>query len=119
MNTVSRTKTMLIAALLPLVAAPALSHAETIAKTDAMDICVKAFVSNKLEKDRPYSVVTSDAKTFDPQSSTYLIALKATGKHSGKQFARATCVVGRDGVVLTVDGKSVPVVGESTVLSAR
>jgi hypothetical protein len=122
MNTVSRTKTLMITALMPLFAAPMLTHAESKSRADvSLDACVKAFVSTKFEKERRYEVVTTNASDFDPHASSYRISLAATGKQSGKKLARATCTVDRTGVFLTTNGKTyaLPSTGESTVLSAR
>ena len=122
MNTVSRTKTLMITALMPLVAAPTLSHAEAVSRADAsLNACVKAFVSTKFAKERRYEVVTTNASDFDPHASSYRISLAATGKQTGKKLARATCTVDRTGVYLSTNGKTyaLPSTGESTVLSAR
>ena len=120
MNTVSRTKSLLFSALLPLIAAPSLSHAATSPAADAsLDACVKAFVSANIDKDRHYSLVTSDASSFDPSAARHVVTLKATGKSSGKQLAKATCVVDRNGITLTMNGKSSVIANESAVLSAR
>ncbi|MFL6620827.1 MAG: hypothetical protein ACJ8MH_19620 [Povalibacter sp.] len=120
MKTVSRTKTLLVTSLMPLFAAPMLAHAATPADA-SLDACVKAFVSTKFEKERRYSVVTTDASDFDPQARSYRISLEAKGKQTGKKLAKATCVVDHSGVVLSMNGKSyaLPSTGESTVLSSR
>ena len=108
MNTArTRTRNVLIAALMPLFAAPLASQAD-VAHTDvAMDACVNAFVASSLEKERPYTVRKQDTATtpLDLQARAYRISLTATGKHSGKKFAKATCIVDRDGVVLSLNGK--------------
>ncbi len=121
MNTISRTRTLMISALLPLIAAPSLSHAADAASDASMQACVEAFVSSSFEKDRRYSVVTSDVGDFDMQASSYRIALTAKGKDSGKQLAKATCVVDRNGVSLTMNGKTyaLPAEGATLILSAR
>ena len=106
MNTArTRTRNVLIAALMPLFAAPLASHADVA--DPAMDACVNAFVASSLEKERPYTVQTQDSVTtpLDLQARAYRISLTATGKHSGKKVAKATCVVDRDGVVLSLNGK--------------
>ena len=118
MNTVSRTKTLLLSALLPLIAAPALSHAAK--PVDAsLDACVKAFVSANIDKDRSYSLVTRDTTTFNPHATRHVVSLKATGKTSGKQIAKATCVVDGNGITLTANGKSTVVASETALVSAR
>ncbi|HEY5808835.1 MAG TPA: hypothetical protein VIT67_12750 [Povalibacter sp.] len=119
MNTVTRTKSLLLSALLPLIAAPSLGHAEAKPADASLDACVKAFVSANIEKDRHYSLVTSDASSFDPDAAKHVVTLKATGKSSGKQLAKATCVVDRNGITLTMNGKSSVIANESAVLSAR
>jgi len=117
MNAVSRTCTVIVSALL--FAAPVLSHANEDA---AMNACVKAFVSSSLEKERPFTVKTEESvnSALDQHARAYRIALKATGKNSGKQVAKATCVVDRSGVVLSLNGKPYGTtdLGEA-ILSAR
>lgn len=118
MNT--RTQSFLITALL--LTAPMLAQANSDA---AMDACVKAFVSTSLEKERPFSVrkeEPADSPIDQYNSRAYRISLKAVGKDSGKQVAKATCVVDRSGVVLSMNGKSLatPTLASTpTVLSSR
>ena len=115
----SRTS-VLAAALLPLLAVPALSHA---GENQAFDSCVKAFIALTLEEDRPVTVrreetVVSPLATF---GRTYKIQLKAVGRESGKQLANATCVTDRSGVVLSLNGKkpaATPALADATT-SAR
>lgn len=116
MNAVSRTRTLVISALL--LTAPVLGHAS---QTTAMDACVKAFVSTSLEKERAFTVRTQEAveTPVSRMSGTYRISLSATGKHTGKQVAKATCVVDRKGVVLALNGKPFADVGPAQILSAR
>lgn len=99
-----------------LIAAPVASHA---GEQDAMNACVKAFVTTSLEKERPYTVKTEDAapSTITQSARNYRISLKATGKHSGAKVAKAECIVDRDGVVLSLNGKAYE--PADVVLSAR
>lgn len=119
----TRTTKSLLVALLPLFAA--VTQADTVgAHSDAaMDACINAFVSSSLEKERPYTVQKTDsaASPLDLQARAYRIALTATGKTSGKKVAKATCVVDRSGVVLSLNGKpySSTALAQTTVLSAR
>lgn len=121
MNT--RTRNFLMTAVL--LTAPLLGHAETDAAPDiTMDACVKAFVSTSLEKERPFTVRTKDVVSgpFARQSHTYRISLKAVGKDSGRQVAKATCIVDRSGAVLSMNGKPVaaPVLAQTReVLGSR
>jgi hypothetical protein len=108
MKTRSRTssKTLLCAAaLLPLLAVPALSHADA---DQAFDACIKAFITTRLEKDRPVTVKREDSVSspIETLSRTQKITLTAVGKESGKRFAKATCVADRNGTVLSLNGKS-------------
>jgi hypothetical protein len=122
MKNMSRTKVLLMSSLLSMSASPLLAHAESVNRADAsLDACVKAFVSTNFQKERRYSVVTSNTSGFDPQTSAYRISLAATGKESGKKLGRATCTVDRNSVVLSTNGKNyvVPTSSESPVLSAR
>ena len=107
MNTIrNRTRNILIAALVPLFAAP-LAQAEVAHYDAAMDACISAFVSSSLEKERPYTVQKQESTTtpLDLQARAYRISLTATGKTSGRKVAKATCIVDRDGVVLSLNGK--------------
>ena len=122
MKTLSPARTLLMSSVLSVFAAPLLAHAETVNRADAsLEACVKAFVNTNFQKERRYSVVTSNTSSFDPQTSAYRISLAATGKESGKKLARATCTVDRNSVVLSTNGKNyaLPMSGESPVLSAR
>ncbi|HMN46159.1 MAG TPA: hypothetical protein PKE27_16390 [Povalibacter sp.] len=116
MNAASRTRALVVSALL--LATPALSHASQDVPVNA---CVKAFVSTSLEKERPFTVQTEEsvATPLDHAARAFRISLKATGKHSGKQVAKATCVVDRNGVVLALNGKPYTDVGQEQILSAR
>lgn len=111
--TAARLRTLIISAAL--LATPALSHAS---QETAMNACVQAFVSSNLEKERPYTVKTQQAvqTPLDQHVRSYRVSLKATGKTSGKQLAKATCVVDRSGVVLSLNGKPY---GSEAILSAR
>jgi hypothetical protein len=57
----------------------------------------------------------------DQYTRAYRISLSAKGKTSGKEVAKATCVVDRSGVVLALNGKpyAAPVAGQEAILSAR
>ncbi|HEY6643181.1 hypothetical protein [Povalibacter sp.] len=113
MNTVFRPRALIVAALL--LASPVISQASEV---QAMQACIKAFVSTSLEADRAYTVRTRDsvATSLDHQARLYRILLTAKGKHSGEQVAKATCVTDRSGVVLSFDGKPVR---NDAILSAR
>ena len=91
---------------LALLAAPFAANAGT---TDAMDACVKAFVAANLPKEQPVTVRkdTLSVSPLDTLSGTYKITLVATGSTSGKRFAKGTCVVSRDGEVVSLNGRSV------------
>jgi hypothetical protein len=91
---------------LAVLAAP---FAASAASTDALDACVKAFVATNLPKEQPVSVRkdTMTVSPLDMMSGTYKITLVATGATSGKRFAKGTCVVSRDGEVVTLNGRSV------------
>jgi hypothetical protein len=99
-----RSVSLVAAALLPMLAVPALSHADA---DRAFDSCVKAFVSANIEKERPLTVHRIDANSSPLSTSSrgYKIELTAVGKHTGKQIAVATCIADRNGVVLSMNGK--------------
>jgi hypothetical protein len=118
MTTRSRTY-VFAAALLPLLAVPALSNA---GESQAFDSCVKAFVDSTFEKDRPVTVHREET-AITPLARfgrTYKIHLRAVGNESRKQLAMATCVTDLNGVVLSMNGKPIatPTLADSTA-SAR
>jgi hypothetical protein len=94
-----------LAASLALLASPITSHADSDA---AMDACVQAFVSANVPKDHPIKVrkvILADGP-LAVQDRAYRITLTAKGATSGKQFARGTCIVGRDGEIIALNGRS-------------
>lgn len=98
-------RTQLVTALLPLLAMPALVHAESA--DPKMDACIQAFVNANLEKDRPVIVrkITSFGIAVDPNAPQQTIHLNARLKDSGTRIAQATCVIDGDEMVLTTNGK--------------
>ncbi len=106
MNTRNRTKAILIVIAAPLCLASTLSFADP---TTAMDACVKAFVRTSLPQDRAVTVQTETPLTTSlVQKRPYAIVLSAVGKQSGKRLAKATCLVGRDGTAIALNGKPLP-----------
>ena len=101
----TRSRTSFVAVLLPLLAIPALSHADA---NKAFDACINAFVGASLEKGRPVTVRREEGSVASPVASlnrTYKIQLKAVGKDSGTQLAAATCITDRQGTVLSLSVK--------------
>lgn len=96
----------IIAALLPLVASPALVHAEP-APDPKMEACIQAFLEASVEKDRPVTVrrLVDFDNSFNPSARQQTIHVSARLKGSGKRVATATCEIDGDRLVLTVDGK--------------
>jgi hypothetical protein len=90
--------------LLPLLAAPAVSLADS---TDAMDACVRAFLASEVAKDRKV-VVEKDFESVPRPlalSGLYKIEVVATGRESGKQVARIVCQADTKGTIVALNGK--------------
>ena len=115
---------ILIATTLGVLAFPLASRAGGL--DQALDTCVQAFVASSLPKEQPVVVEkrSSANQALDSRTGTYRIALTATGRTSGRQFAKGTCVVGRTGAIIALNGKRPPqavdrVVAGSEVTAAR
>ena len=105
----------LAAALLPILAAPALVHAD---ETSAMNACVKSFLDSDLAKDRKVTVQTSSDSVVRPLalSGLYKIEVVARGRESGKQIARLVCHADNAGTIVAVNGR--PTSAVATVLAS-
>lgn len=97
-------KRIAFVALVPLLAAPVLSHAD---EKTAMDACVKAFLDSDLAKDRKVTVQTFDDSVPRPLplSGLFTIEVVAKGRESGKQLARIVCHANDDGQIVAVNGR--------------
>jgi hypothetical protein len=106
-------KTLALAAMM--LAAPLASQAST-ADDEAMNACINAFVAANLPKEQRVRVQKEDvpASPISVHARTYKIVLSATGAISGKNYSRGTCIVDRDGAVLTLNGRPL-----STKVAAR
>ena len=105
MNTLLRAKRLaLAAALLPILAAPALVHAD---ETSAMNACVKSFLDSDLAKDRKVTVQKNTDSVVRPitLSGLYRIEVVAKGRESGKQLARIVCHADSTGTIVAVNGR--------------
>ncbi|MET0497479.1 MAG: hypothetical protein ABW106_04295 [Steroidobacteraceae bacterium] len=111
-------KLILLSATLPFFAAPAVSFADEAA---AMNACVNAFVSTNLPKEHKVRAtkLLSARSPIDAQSHSYRITLTAKGVESGKQIAKGTCIVGRNGTVIAFDGKPVSITLADATLTSR
>ena len=107
---------VLIATTLGVLALPAASRAGGL--DQAMDTCVQAFVAKSLPKEQPVVVDKrhSANQALDSRSRTYRIILTATGRTSGRQLAKGTCVVDRTGAIIALDGMRAQ---QSVVTAAR
>ncbi len=99
---------ILIATTLGVLALPLASRAGGL--DQAIDTCVQAFVAHSLPKEQPVVVEkrSSANQALDSRTRTYRIALTATGRTSGRQFAKGTCVVDRTGEIIALNGKRAP-----------
>jgi hypothetical protein len=92
-----------IAALLPLLAMPSVSSADSTAATDA---CIQAFLSSDFAKERKVTVEKDSEPTFQPrnQSGLYTIEVVAKGRQSGKQVAHMVCEANTKGTIIALNG---------------
>jgi hypothetical protein len=87
-----------LAALITISVIPTTLHAET-----AMDACIKAFVEERLPKDRAIKVrKLGSSSAVSSSSHEGRIKLKANGAKSGTEIASATCVVTQGGVSIAM-----------------
>jgi hypothetical protein len=106
----------LAAALLPVLVAPALVHAD---ETSAMNACVKTFLDSDLAKNRKVTVQTSSDSVVRPiaLSGLYRIEVVARGRESGKKLARIVCHTNDSGTIVAVNGR--PTSAVSVLASSR
>jgi hypothetical protein len=105
MHIQSRAKRLVLAAaLMPVLAAPALVHAD---EASAMNACLKTFLDSDLAKDRKVTVQTNTDSVVRPLvlSGLYKIEVVAKGRESGKQLARIVCHADNSGTILAVNGR--------------
>jgi hypothetical protein len=90
--------------LLSVLAAPAVSLADS---ASAMDACVQAFLSSEVAKDRKVVVEKQFESVPRPLalSGTYKIEVLATGRESGKEVARIVCHADNKGTIVALNGK--------------
>lgn len=95
---------VLIAITLGVLASPLASNASS--HDQAMHACVQAFIAARLPKDQPVVVdMQGGANRSLSSHSSYTIVVMATGKTSGRQIAKGTCVVSRAGELISFDGR--------------
>lgn len=96
---------ILVVATLALLGSPLASRADAAAQ--AMDACVQAFVAAYLPKEQPVVVDKQNLVSgpLDAHTRTYRVVLIATGTTSGRQIAKSTCVAGRNGEVIALNGR--------------
>jgi hypothetical protein len=108
----------LAAALLPVLAAPALSHAD---ETTALNACVQTFLDSDLAKDRKVTVLKNADSVIRPLalSGLYRIEVVAKGRDSGKQIARIVCHADNSGTIVAVNGRPTSAVSPAVLASSR
>jgi hypothetical protein len=106
---------VLAAALLPVLAAPAVAHAD---EAKAMNACVQAFLDSDLAKDRKVTVIKNADSVVRPLtlSGLYTIEVVAKGRQSGKRLARIVCHADNAGTIVAVNGR--PSTSVSPVLAS-
>lgn len=104
---------LLVTTLIATTATPALSFADDAA---TMNACVKAFLSTYLPQASKVRVQIDAPATsrMAPRSRTHEIALTARGMQSGREIAKATCVVDADGSITALNNTVTP-----TLVAAR
>jgi predicted thioesterase len=108
MHTPSRASRLaLAAALLPVLATPALSHAD---ETIAVDACIQTFLDSDLAKGREVNVRRDEGSTTRSSARSYNVEVVAKGHESGKQVARIVCRTDDSGTILAVDRPASPAV---------
>ena len=114
----TRAKRLALIALLPVLAAPVLGHAD---EKTAMDACVKTFLNSDLAKDRKVTVQTN--ADFVPRpislSGLYRIEVVAKGRESGKQLARVVCHADNNGTIVALNGRPVSAVAPAVLANSR
>jgi hypothetical protein len=100
----NRAKRLALIALLPVLAAPVLGHAD---EKSAMDACLKTFLESDLAKNRKVTVQTNADSVPRPLtlSGLYKIEVVAKGRDSGKQLARVVCHADSSGAIVAVNGR--------------
>ena len=113
-----RTKGLALAALLPLLVAPALSHAD---EASAMNACVKTFLESDFAKDRKVTVQTFSDSVPRPLSLSglYKIEVVAKGRESGKQLARVVCHADSSGTIVALNGRPTSAASSAVLASSR
>lgn len=99
-----RATRLALVAMLPLVAAPLVSFADSSA---AMDACVQAFLTSDVAKDRKVTVQKDTGSLLRPLalSGLYRIEVVARGRHSGEQIARIVCHADAKGAIIALNGR--------------
>jgi hypothetical protein len=110
-----------IAATLALAAAPGIADERSDA---AMNSCINLFVAATLPKEQPFVVRQKETPPGPEQDAAAprraeRIMLTARGSVSGRQIAKATCSVDRDGQVIALNGKSVTAAQIAEAATAR
>jgi hypothetical protein len=95
---------ILAVATLALLGSPLASRADVAEQ--AMDACVQAFIAAHLPKEQPVVIDKRNVANLRPDTHrNYRVELIATGRTSGRQIAKGSCVANRDGEVIALNGK--------------
>jgi hypothetical protein len=98
---------ILAVATLALLGSPLAARAD--AAEQAMDACVQAFIAAHLPKEQPVVIDKRDVVNLRPDARrNYRVVLTATGRTSGRQIAKGTCVANRDGAVIALNDRQPP-----------
>jgi hypothetical protein len=118
MNVRTRAKRIALIALLPVLAAPLLGHAD---EKSAMDACIKTFLTSDLAKDRKVTVQTNADSVPRPitLSGLYRIEVVARGRESGKQLARVVCHADNSGAIVALNGRPTSALAPAVFASSR
>jgi hypothetical protein len=113
-----RAKALALAALLPVLSAPVLGHADD---ASAMNACMKTFLESDFAKDRKVTVQTQSDSVPRPitLSGLYKIEVVAKGRESGKQLARVVCHADSSGTIIALNGRPTSAASGAVLASSR
>ena len=100
----SRATRLAVIALLPILATPLVSSADS---STAIDACVQAFLASDVAKDRKVTVRKETESVPRPLalSGLYRVEVIAKGRESGQQLARVVCHADTKGTIVAVNGR--------------
>ena len=104
-----RATRLALIAMLPIVACPLVSSADS---TAAIDACVQSFLTSDVAKDRKVTVRKETQSVPRPLalSGLYRVEVVAKGRESGQQLARIVCHADSKGTIVALNGRPISTV---------